>query len=137
MVAIYARHGRLLATSLPPLLGTRAFGYGRWLHRASKPEWLALSTIWLRSKLRSQIVIIRLILFCKFIAKWIKNTWNGYYNILKCVKLYQTIYNYDTIVDFGLKFDIFGFSFFFVTFWCNVYLKNEFFKSCFQRSAKC
>ena len=47
-----------------------------------------------------------------------KNTWNGYYNILKCVKLYRAIFKYDTHFVFGVKIDIWGLgSFGWYNFW--------------------
>ena len=42
---------------------------------------------------------------------------------------------YDTVFDFGLKFDIWGFRYFGDILF-DVYLKNGICKSCFQQSAK-
>ena len=61
---------------------------------------------------------------------------NLYQHTPKCVNLDNQIFKYDTIFDFGVKIDIFEFSYFFVNFLCNAYLKNGIFKICFRQSAK-
>ena len=53
----------------------------------------------------------------------------------KCVRLDNIRFKYDTIFDFGVKFDIFGFAMF-GDICFNIYLKKDVFKSCFQQSAK-
>ena len=42
-------------------------------------------------------------------SNYIKFEYNVYQNILECVNLYKIISKYDTIFDFGVKIDIFGF----------------------------
>ena len=57
-------------------------------------------------------------------------------NTSKCVNLDNIISKCDTIFDFGVKIDIFEFCYFLWNKWCNVYLKNGIFKTCFRQSAK-
>ena len=57
--------------------------------------------------------------------------------VSKCVNWDKIISSSDTIIDLGVKFDIFGFCHFWRFFSKNIYLKNDIFKICFRQSAKC